>query len=89
MPTNAHTLEEARAAKKRAARVFKPFAAVAGIGLTRVDRGYGLKVNLHESPKSAADLPLEIDGVPVKVEVVGRIRKQLPAKVRTRVSRSS
>lgn len=89
MPTNIPTLEQARAAKKQAARVFKPFATVAGVGLTRVARGYGLKVNLQEPPKSPAELPSEIDGIPVKVEVVGRIQKQSPAKIRTRIARSS
>ncbi|HEV7404413.1 MAG TPA: hypothetical protein VGO11_15845 [Chthoniobacteraceae bacterium] len=44
------TLEEARAAKAEAHGVFARLAKVAGIGLTRVGSGYGLKVNLESAP---------------------------------------
>ena len=86
---NNPTLEEARAAKKRAASVFKLFAPVAGVGLTRIKEGYGLKINLQADPKSGERLPVEVDGVPVRVEVVGRIEKRLATKARTRVARVS
>ena len=84
---NSRTLEQARAAKKRAASVFKPFASVAGVGLTRIKDGYGLKINLQGEPKSSKTLPDEIDGVPVRVEVVGGIHKQPADKPRTRIAR--
>lgn len=37
---------------------------------------FGLKVNLTEQPAKGISLPVEIQGVPVKVEVIGRIRKR-------------
>ncbi|MBE7158468.1 MAG: hypothetical protein INR62_08565 [Rhodospirillales bacterium] len=86
---NHPTLEEARAAKKRAASVFKSFAPVAGVGLTREKEGYGLKVNLQTSPQGREPLPTDVDGVPVRVEVVGRIEKRTSTKVRTRIARIS
>lgn len=73
---NAHTVDEARAAKKRAMDVFKRLAPVVGIGITKIDGGYGVKVNLRDKPKVKGTLPETIDGVPVRVEVVGAIRKR-------------
>lgn len=72
------TLEQARAAKARAMDVFGPLAPVVGVGVTRVDGGYGVKVNLESDPPAGTALPAAVDGVPVKVEVVGRLRKQMP-----------
>lgn len=69
------TLDQARAAKAHAHEVFERLASVAGVGITRVADGYGVKVNLHAAPDPAVDLPGEVDGVPVRVEVVGTIRK--------------
>jgi hypothetical protein len=73
------TIDEARAAKTRAAKIFGRAAGLTGVGITRIGSGYGLKVNLSESPADDASLPSDIDGVPVLVEVVGTVRKQ-PAK---------
>jgi hypothetical protein len=67
-------LDEARAAKERAKSIFPEKASVVGIGLTRVGDGYGVKVNLGAPPAPDADLPETIDGVPVRIEVVGTIR---------------
>jgi hypothetical protein len=69
-------LERARAAKERARIVFAAKASVVGVGITRVGGGFGLKVNLSEPPPPGAELPETIDGVPVRVEVVGPIRKR-------------
>lgn len=69
------SLDRARAAKSRAEAVFGKKAVVVGVGLTRLDGGYGLKVNLGEQPPRGVDFPEAIDGVPVHVEVVGAIRK--------------
>ena len=71
---NAIRLDEARAARKRAKALFAGKAAVVGIGLTRIGDGYGVKVNLEKSPAPDAALPETIDGVPVRIEVVGTIR---------------
>ena len=73
---NAHTVDEARAAKKRAMDVFKGLVPVVGVGITKIDGGYGVKVNLRDKPKAKITLPETIDGVPVRVEVVGTIRKR-------------
>ncbi len=64
------------AAKARAQAEFGLKAAVVGVGITRIDGGYGVQVNLGAPPEPDADLPETIDGVPVRVEVVGPIRKR-------------
>jgi len=73
---NMHTLDEARAAKSRAQEVFEALVEVVGIGITRVGNGYGLKVNLLAPPPAGAVLPSEVDGVPVRLEVVGQPTKR-------------
>ena len=70
---NACTLQQARAAKHKAVEMFRG-ARVAGIGITRIEDGYGLKVNLERLPESP--LPTDVDGVPLRVEIVGSIRKR-------------
>jgi hypothetical protein len=70
------SLERARAAKAHALEVFSRLGEVVGIGLTRIGDEYGLKVNLGSAPKERSALPSEVDGVRVKVEVVGPIRKR-------------
>ena len=72
---NATTLDQARAAKPRALEIFGPLADVVGVGITRIESGYGLKINLGRTPDGQVQLPSEIDGVPVRAEVVGPIRK--------------
>ncbi len=69
-------LARARAAKKKAAPVFGRFARVCGIGLTHRKGVYAVKVNLETEPDDDAELPEEIDGVPVVVQVMGKLRKQ-------------
>ena len=70
------SLERARAAKERALELFSKLGDVVGIGLTRIGDQYGLKINLSSAPKDSNSLPGEVDGVRVKVEVVGTIRKR-------------
>ena len=74
---NAITISQARAAKQHALEIFSAFAEVVGVGLTRIDHGYGLKVNLGTKPEDSAILPRDVDGVPVRVEVIGKIRKRI------------
>lgn len=69
------TLEEARAAKDKAKKLF---AANVGVGIMRVDDGYAVKVNLRQPMEDRENIPSLIDGVPVKFEVVGEIRKRQP-----------
>lgn len=73
---NGATLDEARAAKPKARAAFGRHAPVVGVGITRIDGGYGVKVNLSSAPARGASLPDLIDGVPIRVEVVGTIEKQ-------------
>ena len=70
------TLEQARAAKEAALKAFDRLVKVVGVGITRIDDGYGLKINLPEEPPEDVTLPQEVNGVPIRVEVVGRPRKR-------------
>jgi hypothetical protein len=72
--SNEPTLKEARAAKAKVFEVFASRAEVVGVGITRVKAGYGVKVNL--ACPADSELPCEVDGVPVEVEVVGPVRKR-------------
>jgi hypothetical protein len=68
------TLEQARAAKPRVLTVFKRLAPVVGVGITWVNGGYGVMVNLQAAPPEGTALPDRVDGVTVRVQVVGTIR---------------
>lgn len=66
-------LEKARAAKALAVSRLAGLAQVNGVGITRVGQGYGVKINLSEQLHPGTEIPAAIDGVPVVVELVGRI----------------
>ena len=68
------TLEKAQAAKKVALRLFETLDGVVGVGITRLGGQYAVKVNLSAPVAPGTELPTEIDGVPVRVEVTGSIR---------------
>lgn len=70
------SIEHARAAKPEAESVFSRMVRVAGIGITRIGKGYGLKINVADEVDANLDLPKQIAGVPVRVEVVGPIAKR-------------
>lgn len=74
---NSASIEQARAAKQHAIEILSDVAEVVGVGLTRIEEGYGLKVNLSATPKDIDNLPHDVDGVPVRLEVVGKVRKRL------------
>jgi hypothetical protein len=71
------TLEQARVAKRKVGEVLGEVlgksATIVGVGITKVDDEYAVKVNL--SSESQEELPLEIDGVQLVIEVVGEIKK--------------
>jgi hypothetical protein len=67
-------IDEARAAKEQAKRIFAGETSVVGIGLMRVGDGYGVKVNLDAPPANDASFPEAIDGVPIRIEVIGPIQ---------------
>lgn len=73
------SLEEARAAKGAAQAAFAALAELAGVGITRSESGYALKINLVRAPAPGVSLPTEVHGVPVKVAVVGSVRARLAA----------
>jgi hypothetical protein len=70
------SIEDVRRLKPRANEVFRRFAPLAGVGITKVGDGYALKVNFRETPKAMTDLPRSLDGVPVVCEVVGKTTKR-------------
>jgi hypothetical protein len=70
------TLQDARAAKQRLRAQVGQLPPINGIGITRRDGGYGIKVNLTEPVPKGLVLPKEVDGVAVEIEVVGRAVKQ-------------
>jgi hypothetical protein len=72
--TNTTTLEQARTAKAKAVAMLHALP-LAGVGITRIGAGYGLKVNLSKSV-AAGSVPDDLDGVPITTEVVGEIRKR-------------
>lgn len=69
-------IDTARRAKAKALSLFGNLAQVNGIGIGRVDDGYCVKINLSEYPPKTVRLPDNVDGVPVQLEVVGRIAKR-------------
>lgn len=72
------SLEQARAAKRSALDRLAGAEAVTGVGITRVGGEYAVKVNLAEPLRKGLQVPDEIDGVKVRVEVVGSIRARTP-----------
>lgn len=69
------SLEAARKAKPKASQAARLCAVVVGVGLTRIEGSYAVKVNLREAAPPGAALPASIDGVPVVYEVVGPIAR--------------
>ena len=65
-------LDQARAAQRHLAEVLSDVPQLNGIGITRVNEGFGLKANFTDS-SVLARVPSEIDGVAVRVEVVGPV----------------
>lgn len=72
------SLESARAAKARAAEVIAPLVGEeVAVGITKLsDDCFGLKVNLTNDPGEDVRLPDEVEGVPLLVEVTGKIHKR-------------
>jgi hypothetical protein len=70
----AQSLPKVRAVQRKVIAQLAHVKEVNGVGITRVGDGFGLKVNLTAQPRKAIQLPQVVDGVPVRVEVVGQIR---------------
>ena len=69
---NGVTLERAQAAKAILVAALAGRSELRGIGITRLECGFGVKVNLSRQPEEWT-VPDEVDGVPVIVDVVGTI----------------
>jgi hypothetical protein len=70
------TLEQARAAKESARTLLAALPGLVGVGITKIGEDYALKVNLSAPLPVGVSAPERISGVPVCVEVVGRIKKR-------------
>ena len=77
MPLNHSSIEAARTAKEAFKAAFGATEGLVGVGLTRKDSGYAVKVNMQ--CRTSAKLPKVVEGVPVVVEVVGVVRPLTPA----------
>jgi hypothetical protein len=69
------SLDDARAAKEKLSDRLGSHELVRGIGIARLEDGYGVKVDLARTPDEL-ELPDELDGVRVVVEVVGKVSKR-------------
>jgi hypothetical protein len=72
------TIHRARRAKETLAKSLAGTKELVGLGLTKRGDDYAVKVNLSSLPKKLK-VPESIRGVPVCVEVTGRIRKREPS----------
>lgn len=68
-------LSRAQAAQDHLAQRLADHPDVNGIGIARADDGYVLKVNVR-TERARNAIPAEIDGVTIRVQTVGRIRKR-------------
>lgn len=75
-PVTSCSLDQARSAKQNALSTFSHLVEVIGVGITRHEGGYAVKVNLRAPPADGVSLPSKIDGVPVCIEVTGPLRKR-------------
>lgn len=73
------SLEKVRAAKSVAEKIFTELLGDVAVGITRVGGAYALKVNLVSAPGPKVKLPADVNGVPVRVEVTGSIKKRSPS----------
>lgn len=69
-----YSLDDARAAKQKLAQRLATVEGVVGVGITKIDGQYVVKVNLGHPLTDPSLIPSAIDSVPVHQEVVGTIR---------------
>jgi hypothetical protein len=67
--------DNATQAKEKTKQILASLNVDGSVGLENLGDGFGVKINLSEPPPSEINLPQDIDGVPVRVEVVGNVRK--------------
>ena len=68
------SIQQARKAKGTLARTLADAKGLVGLGITKVGKDYAVKVNFSTEPQKR--VPNTLAGVPVRVEVVGKIRKR-------------
>ncbi len=71
-------LQRAQAAQDCLVQTLGEHPEVNGVGIARAEGGYVLKVNVRTNRGREA-IPPEVEGVPVRVQTVGRIRKRQAA----------
>jgi len=69
--------ERNAAARREAHAAFSRHGKVAGVGMTRLGGRPALKVNFVQAPRARTRMPKQIAGLPVVVNVVGEVKKQL------------
>lgn len=70
------SLDQARKAKAEVSGRVAENPVIAGIGLARREGGgWGVKVNVVRAAPEL-EIPADVDGVPITVEVVGRVAAQ-------------
>jgi hypothetical protein len=67
--------DNASQAKEKTKQILASLNVDGSVGLENLGDGFGVKVNLSEPPPNEITLPQDVDGVPVRVEVVGNVRK--------------
>lgn len=70
------TFKQAEIAKNLALQALQGSDFLVGVGITSVESGYGLKVNLNAPLPNGVSVPPVIQGVPVTTEIVGALRKR-------------
>ncbi len=70
-------LDHARTAKARLQDALAGHRGVEGVGLTPDGDGYCLRVNVA-SPDDGHAIPADVDGVEVRIQVVGTLRAHRP-----------
>jgi len=67
------SLEQARKAKDALARTLAGTRGLVGLGITKIGDDYAVKVNFSAQPDEP--IPAALQGVPVQVAIVGKVRK--------------
>lgn len=69
--------QRAQEVKHQASEVFRRFGTVNGVGVTQTDDGFAVKINFEREPDDRAAMPATVNGVPVTIDVVGKIRADM------------
>jgi hypothetical protein len=76
----AATIAQARKAKEKVKALVGANLSLknslAGIGISTIDSGYGVKVNFATEVAEQRTLPRTLDGVPLMISIVGRVSKR-------------